>query len=122
MARSANPIAVMATSARAYRAAAAVRAGQTPYRLDEHGPMGVYPYAPAYAYLLVPLTYLDYLWAFRLCFGLNWLATTAAFALGLKLVDAFRMTVGPCACWRAFQLPAISGPIYALGKRQCSCC
>lgn len=66
-----------------YRAAVAVHSGQTPYTVDEHGPMGSYPYAPAYAYLLIPLQYLDYLWACRAWMVLNWLA-----AAGIVVVTA----------------------------------
>jgi hypothetical protein len=55
-----------------YRAALAVRQGESPYTVDEHGILGVYPYAPAYAYLLIPLSSLDYLWACRLWMLLNW--------------------------------------------------
>jgi hypothetical protein len=68
-----------------YRAALAVRAGRTPYVVDEYGPLGVYPYAPAYAYCLIPLTYLDYLWACRCWLLVNWLATAAGFVLALRL-------------------------------------
>ena len=71
-----------------FRAAVAVRGGATPYKVDEYGPLGVYPYAPAYAYLLIPLTYLDYIWACRLWMILNWLATAGSFWLALKLVFA----------------------------------
>ncbi len=85
-----------------YRAAAAVRAGQTPYQVGAQGPMGVYPYAPAYAYLLVPLTYLDYLWAFRLWLGFNWLATAAAFALCWELAEE-----PPANRWAAFLLAGV---------------
>jgi hypothetical protein len=68
------------------RASLAVRSGNTPYTVDEHGPLGVYPYAPAYAYLLIPLTYLDYIWACRLWTVFNWLATAGSFWLALRLV------------------------------------
>src|SRR5437764_3210658 len=60
-----------------YRAAVAVRRGQSPYTMDEHGPLGVYTYAPAFAYLLLPLQFLDYLWACRCWLVVNWLATGA---------------------------------------------
>jgi hypothetical protein len=69
-----------------FRAALAVRAGETPYKVDDYGPLGVYPYAPAYAYLLIPLTHLDYILACRLWMFLNWLATAGSFWLALKLV------------------------------------
>jgi hypothetical protein len=69
-----------------FRAAVAVRSGTTPYKVDEYGPLGVYPYALAYAYLLIPLTYRDYIWACRLWMNFNWLATACSFWLALKLV------------------------------------
>jgi hypothetical protein len=69
-----------------YRAAVAVGRGESPYTVDEHGPMGVYPYAPAYAYLFLPLGHLDYLWACRIWLALNWIATAAVFAAALRLV------------------------------------
>jgi hypothetical protein len=56
-----------------YRAALAVRQGRTPYTVDEHGLMAVYPYAPAFAYAFIPLTYLEYLWACRCWLLFNWL-------------------------------------------------
>src|SRR5437868_1949633 len=59
-----------------YRAGAAVACGETPYTVDpRYGPLGVYPYAPVYAYLFVPLSRLDYLWACRVWMAVNWLAT-----------------------------------------------
>jgi hypothetical protein len=70
-----------------YRAALAVRHGGTPYTVDKHGPMGVYPYAPAFAYCLIPLTYLDYQWACRCWMLLNWLATAAGFLLAVGLLQ-----------------------------------
>jgi hypothetical protein len=69
-----------------YRGAAAVDCDTTPYVVDEHGPMGTYPYAPAYAYLLIPLSRLDYLWACRLWLVLNLLAAAGCLALGWQLV------------------------------------
>jgi hypothetical protein len=72
-----------------YRAAHAVRRGTTLYVVDEYGPLGTYPYAPAFAYLLVPLGELDYLKACRCWLALNWLATAAGVLLALRL------TLGP---------------------------
>jgi hypothetical protein len=69
-----------------YRAGLAVRQGRTPYIVDEYGPLGVYPYAPAFAYGFIPLTYLDYLWACRCWMLLNWLATAAAVVLAVRLL------------------------------------
>ena len=69
-----------------YRAALAVRQGRTPYFVDEYGPMGVYPYAPAFAYGFIPLAYLDYLWACRCWMLLNWLTTGAGFVLAIRLL------------------------------------
>src|SRR5947209_10353696 len=71
-----------------YRAGGRVAAGQTPYQADEYGPLGSYPYAPAYACLLSPLASLDYLVAARLWLLLNWAA------LGLTLVLAWRLVHG----------------------------
>jgi hypothetical protein len=68
-----------------YRAAQAVQAGQTPYSVDEHGPLGVYPYAPVFPFLLIPLGRLDYLWACRLWLLVNWSALAACSALALRL-------------------------------------
>jgi hypothetical protein len=69
-----------------YRAGCAVASGTTPYAVDAHGPLGVYPYAPAYAYLFAPLSCLDYFWACRLWLAVNWLITLACVALALELV------------------------------------
>jgi hypothetical protein len=69
-----------------YRAGRAVARGATPYAVDEHGPLGVYPYAPAYAYLFAPLSCLDYFWACRLWLAVNWLVTLACVALAVALV------------------------------------
>jgi hypothetical protein len=69
-----------------YRAGRAVARGETPYAVDAHGPLGVYPYAPAYAYLFAPLSRLDYFWACRLWLAVNWLITLACVALALELV------------------------------------
>jgi len=68
-----------------YRAGAAVARGETPYKVDEHGPLGVYSYAPVYAYLFMPFTCLDYLWACRLWMVVNWTATAAGCLLALRL-------------------------------------
>jgi hypothetical protein len=48
--------------------------------------MGVYPYAPAFAYAFIPFTWLGYLWACRCWLLVNWLATGAAFILALALL------------------------------------
>src|SRR5579871_6086643 len=69
-----------------YRAALAVRQSHTPYTVDEYGPMAVYPYAPAFAYGFIPLTYLEYPWACRGWLIVNWLATLACFFLAIKLL------------------------------------
>ena len=69
-----------------YRAGAAVARGDSPYFVDEHGPLGSYPYAPAYAYLFMPLSTLDYLWACRLWMTINWTATIAGCVLAVRLV------------------------------------
>jgi hypothetical protein len=69
-----------------YRAGRAVARGETPYMMDAHGPLGVYPYAPAYAYLFAPLSCLDYFWACRVWLAINWLVTLACVVLALDLV------------------------------------
>src|SRR5690242_10824970 len=69
-----------------YRAGAAVARGESPYTVDEHGPLGAYPYAPVYAFLFMPLSKLDYLWACRLWLALNWAATALAAWLAVKFV------------------------------------
>jgi Glycosyltransferase family 87 len=69
-----------------YRAGRAAARGETPYTIDEHGPLGAYSYAPAYAYAFMPLACLDYLWACRLWMVVNWTATAAAALLALRLV------------------------------------
>jgi hypothetical protein len=68
-----------------YRAALAVRQGQTPYTVDHHGFLGVYSYAPAFAYLFIPLGRLEYIWACRLWMLLNWGFTALGLLLSLKL-------------------------------------
>jgi hypothetical protein len=93
-----------------YRAAVAVSRGLTPYTVDAYGPMGVYPYAPAYAYVFIPLGYLDYIWACRLWMLLNWLATVAAFLLSLGLV---RSKVRPAGeDWKVALLAALPTTAY----------
>jgi Glycosyltransferase family 87 len=69
-----------------YRASAAVARGESPYIVDEHGPLGSYAYAPIYAYLCIPLSRLDYLWACRLWMAVNWAATIAGCWLVVRLV------------------------------------
>jgi hypothetical protein len=69
-----------------YRAGAAVARGETPYTVDAHGPLGVYSYAPAYAYLFMPLSRLDYLWACRVWLLANWAGTGVGCLLALRLV------------------------------------
>ncbi|MCI0462032.1 MAG: DUF2029 domain-containing protein [Gemmataceae bacterium] len=93
-----------------YRAGCAVACGQTPYTIDHHGPLGVYPYAPAYAYCFLPLSWLDYLWACRVWMVLNWLAAVAALAL------AVRLALGPGyrreAAWPVALLAAVATSAY----------
>ena len=69
-----------------YRAALAVRQGRTPYTVDEHGFLGVYPYAPAFAYLFIPLSSLEYIWACRSWMLLNWGLTATGLLLAVKLL------------------------------------
>src|SRR4051794_18651644 len=49
-----------------YRGARAVNRGETPYVVDEYGPLGSYVYGPALAFAMQPLASLDYNWACRL--------------------------------------------------------
>jgi hypothetical protein len=69
-----------------YRAGAAVARGETPYTVDEHGPLGSFAYAPAYAYLFLPLSQLDYLWACRLWLAWNWAISVLGCLLAWRLV------------------------------------
>jgi hypothetical protein len=71
-----------------YRAARAVASGNTPYTLDEHGPLGTYPYAPVFPFLFMPLGCLDYPWACRVWLLANWLVLAACCGLGLRLANA----------------------------------
>ena len=71
-----------------YRAASAVAQGRSPYFVDEHGPLGTYPYAPVFPFLLIPLAQLDYLWACRVGLLVNWLALAACCTLALHLMTA----------------------------------
>jgi hypothetical protein len=80
-----------------YRAGSAVLRGETPYAMDHHGPLGIYAYAPAYAYLFAPLSCLDYFWACRLWMALNWLATLACVLLALDLLGVARADRWPVA-------------------------
>jgi hypothetical protein len=63
-----------------------VARGATPYAADDYGPLGSYSYAPAFAYLLMPLHSLDYVWACRSWLVVNWLATALVFVLSASLV------------------------------------
>src|SRR5580765_1639275 len=67
-----------------YRAGQAVADGRSLYFVDEHGPLGTYPYAPIFAFLLSPFAQLDYLWACRLWLLMNWLALAACCVLALR--------------------------------------
>jgi hypothetical protein len=69
-----------------YRAGQAVARGESPYRLEEHGPTAAFVYAPAYAYLFSPLSRLDYAWAVRLWTLLNWACCAGCVVLGWTLV------------------------------------
>jgi Glycosyltransferase family 87 len=69
-----------------YRAANAVAQGKSPYFVDDHGPLGTYPYAPVFPFLLIPLGQLDYLWACRVWLMVNWLTLGACCMLVLRLV------------------------------------
>jgi len=93
-----------------YRAANAVAAGRSPYFVDEHGPLGTYPYAPVFPFLLIPLGQLDYLWACRAWLVVNWLALAACCALALRLVidDDHRQTER----WRILALALVPTAAY----------
>jgi hypothetical protein len=69
-----------------YRAAGAVIRGETPYVIDEHGPTASFVYAPAFAYFLAPLSYLDYTWASRLWMIGNWILFLTCIYLAMRLV------------------------------------
>ncbi|HMF15607.1 MAG TPA: glycosyltransferase family 87 protein, partial [Gemmataceae bacterium] len=69
-----------------YRAASHVIRGETPYVIDEHGPTASFVYAPAFAYFLAPLSYLDYTWASRLWMIGNWTLFLTCVYLAMRLV------------------------------------
>jgi hypothetical protein len=69
-----------------YRAAGAVVRGENPYVIDEYGPTAAFVYSPAFAYLLSPLIYLDYVWAWRLWMLGNWAVCVACLLLAFHLV------------------------------------
>jgi hypothetical protein len=68
-----------------YRGALAVSRGETPYVVDEYGPLGSYVYGPALAFLTRPLVSLDYIWACRLWTLFNWALTCGCLAMALAL-------------------------------------
>jgi hypothetical protein len=70
-----------------YRAGAAVNRGESPYLVDEHGPLGSFAYAPAYAYLFLPLSQLEYLWACRVWMAANWALTVLGCWLAWRLLN-----------------------------------
>jgi hypothetical protein len=91
-----------------YRGALAVSRGETPYVVDEYGPLGSYVYGPALAFMMQPLVLLDYIWACRLWTLFNWALTCGcvAMALGLAgvkdrrhLLMAFWLTTIPTASY-----------------------
>jgi hypothetical protein len=69
-----------------YRGALAVSRGETPYVVDEFGPLGSYVYGPALAFLMRPLVSLDYIWACRLWTLFNCALTCSCLAMALALV------------------------------------
>jgi len=69
-----------------YRAGSAAGRGTSIYTIDKHGPTGSFVYAPAYAYLFLPLGSLDYVWACRLWTLLNWTFVAACLLLAVRLV------------------------------------
>lgn len=68
-----------------YRGASAVAVGETPYVVDEYGPLGSYIYGPALAFLTQPLAALDYLWACRVWTVFNWILALAILLMALQL-------------------------------------
>src|SRR5262249_2321147 len=90
-----------------YRAAVSVARGQTPYGIDEHGPTAAFVYAPAYAFLLYPLSCLDYTWACRLWMLGNWIVCLVCIVLALRLVTAKKATGSWALLWLAM-LPMAS--------------
>ncbi len=76
-----------------YHGAAAVARGATPYFVDARGPLGTFVYSPAFAFALVPLASLEYLWAARLWTVINWGLATGCVALALRLTGTNRTTV-----------------------------
>jgi hypothetical protein len=91
-----------------YRAGAAVARGESPYSVDDHGPLGSYSYAPVYAFLSLPLSKLDYLWACRLWLAVNWAATLAGCWLTVRLVAGDEERWGKV-------LPAVALAVLATG-------
>jgi hypothetical protein len=89
-----------------YRGALAVSHGETPYVVDEHGPLGSYIYGPAFAFLCQPLCYLDYIWACRVWMLFYWGLTICCFAIALHL--AFPGERRTQLTWMAFWLTAIT--------------
>jgi hypothetical protein len=69
-----------------YRSAEGVARGGTPYTINELGATATFVYAPAYAYLLSPLSSLDYIWTCRIWMMVNWLICLACIYLSLRLV------------------------------------
>ena len=84
-----------------YRAAGAVARGETPYAIDEHGPTAAFVYAPAYAFFLYPLSYLDYTWACRLWMLGNWIVCLVCIFLAMRLVTAMKFTQNWTLLWLA---------------------
>jgi hypothetical protein len=70
-----------------YRAGLNVRSGNSPYVLDKIGPEGSFVYAPAYSYVFVPFTYLDYFPASRLWMLLNWVGIGICVGLARRLSE-----------------------------------
>ncbi len=68
-----------------YRAACAVSRGESPYKVDEHGPEMTFVYSPAFAYLFRSLSWLDYMWAARVWMLLNWALWVVCVHLALRL-------------------------------------
>jgi hypothetical protein len=86
-----------------YRAGQAVAEGRTPYFVDENGPTETFVYAPAYAFLFLPLGQLEYYWSARIWLLMNWTLTVACGCLGLELIvgTGWRKRVPWAALWLA---------------------
>ena len=87
--------------------ARAVSRGDTPYVVDEFGPLGSYVYGPALAFAMQPLASLDYIWACRLWTLFNWALTCGCLAMALSLAGVKDRRHLLLALWLA-AIPTVS--------------